>query len=768
MFDVVELIQKALEKKEESKILKFGSYQILEILGHGQQGMVLKASNPNGKYFAIKFYAPTDEDTQILNRSKERFVREAKILLNLKHKNIVNIIEAGSARFDENTLIWSLKNEFDVAEEILYYIMDFIQGEDSASLFYDKKNDDDKEYKIDKSKSTSSNHMIYEEMISQISEAIYYYHLNGVIHRDIKPDNIIYSRHDNNFIIVDFGFAKYYTKDEIQKYEMIRRQRYLDIDSIQSGKVDHFIDQHNFASMLLEILVLFESHYTSREYNGIKSCLEKASMPKREDRYSDLFKFAQAISPFLHRYPYKYFDFNFGSFLIPEARFGFFNTRLRIPFSGSIPFFDEVLTIIDSKHFQRLRGVFQLGPTQYVYPGAMHTRFEHSLGTYNLALKYLGTLLQNEDFYQAIEPVDESIKLVVLSALLHDIGHYPYSHWIEEISGLPLEKEFDGHEVRAQQIIKKGMIERIIIKDWNIDPEPIYRIISGKPVTNREELLNSIVDSDIDVDKIDYLQRDSSHCGVPYGVSLDVDRLIGSLWINENHDRICLSEKGRSSFSAMLMSNIVMYQEVYWHKTVRACSAMFKRYFYEGIKEGFINVNKLESKYFYLPDSMFMSTLYNLNKKKKEIRRLIEPFNYKNRILYKPAYVHYHGHQHHIRKRTIHKFFTNVSDLNYQEQIDMSNKFVEELRGNIPNMEEHDLLLESTPISYRAVAKLDGFQFYDYKTGQYESPTSEIDNLNQYLLNNKRSFIFCNPKYYDDIRALIKKGVLNKIINKIW
>src|SRR5437870_5575485 len=113
-----------------------------------------------------------------------------------------------------------------------------------------------------------------------------------------------------------------------------------------------------------------------------------------------------------------------GEYLTP-TQFGQFDAKIRLPVSGSVLVTKEVRGIIDTPEFQRLRGIRQLGPAFFVFPGANHTRFEHSLGTYSLALRYLERLLGFATFQSACEPLDETVKLTVLAALLHDIGHYP-------------------------------------------------------------------------------------------------------------------------------------------------------------------------------------------------------------------------------------------------------------------------------------------------------------------------------------------------------
>jgi len=768
MDNLIERILEAIKTKKESEILRFGEFTIIGKLGRGQQGMVVLAENQNKKRFAIKLYSPTDEDPRIIKASKERFIREAKILLKLSHRNIVNVYVAGSARWDNSENKWRVSTSFTELSEVLYYVMNYVKGRSVKSLFYKGFFKETMQYKIDPSKGTQLNLNLFERLIIQISSAMAFFHMKGVVHRDIKPDNIIYSMHDDNFIIVDFGFAKYFKKGSPQSgKDIIRRKPYIDMTSEKQGTVDKLSDQYIFAEMLLQILEIFKPKYADR-YVGIESSLEKAHKEKRNQRYENMSEFKSAVEPHLYLCPYRTYNFQMGAFLIPLTRFGHFNSKLRIPFSGSIPLFKEILDIIDTDDFQRLRGVRQLGPTQFVYPGANHTRFEHSLGTYFLSLRYLQVLLKNPIFYKAVEPVDEAIKLVVLGSLLHDIGHYPYSHWIEEITGLPDELSFRRHEDRAKDIITRGEIGKIIEAKWEVDLAKLCRLISGSGgLSGREELMRSMIDSDIDVDRIDYLQRDSAHCGVPYGSAFDVERLISSLWINEKGNKICLTEKGRSSFAALTMSNIIMYQEVYWHKTVRACTAMFKRFFYEFLKRKRADVKRVKQKYLCYPDGKFTETLYLRTRKDEELNRLIRPFANKSRVLYKPAYVHYHDHELYLTHESTKNFFTMLKKSDYPTLVRMTTNLVENLKPHISGIKELDLILETTPVDYREAPQLIGFRFYDSKLGEYEGLTSEIESLNRYLAKNRRSYVFCKPKYYDSLKKLSKNGKLNEIFGKV-
>jgi len=236
---------------------------------------------------------------------------------------------------------------------------------------------------------------------------------------------------------------------------------------------------------------------------------------------------------------------------------------VRDPLWNNIRLDPEALAVVDTAAVQRLRYVRQLGHAFLVYPGATHSRFEHALGAYHLARRLLA---QVEDAGDArVEPADR-VRLK-LAALLHDIGHYPFSHALEE-AGLP------HHEVLAgRQLASDGLAQRLA--ELDAPAEQLLPLIQG---TAREPLAG-LVSGSLDVDKLDYLSRDAWMCGVPYGV-IDVDRLLTSLTVASDPDgrrTLALHEKGLAALESLLFAKYQMYRNVYWHHAVRSATAMFKR-----------------------------------------------------------------------------------------------------------------------------------------------------------------------------------------------
>jgi HD superfamily phosphohydrolase len=240
---------------------------------------------------------------------------------------------------------------------------------------------------------------------------------------------------------------------------------------------------------------------------------------------------------------------------------------IRDPLWNNIRVDDVALRLIDTGAFQRLRYVRQLGLAYLVYPGATHTRFEHALGAYHLARRTL-TLLEEHGELACID-ADEA-PVTTAAALLHDIGHYPFSHALEEIGAL-------DHEAVARDLVCKGAIADVLDDALGTrSPGRIHALIRGESASP----LQGLISGSLDLDKIEYLKRDALMCGVPYG-EIDVDRLLHSITIVEDPARgrlaVGIAEKGLAALESLLFAKYQMYRNVYWHHAVRSATSMYKR-----------------------------------------------------------------------------------------------------------------------------------------------------------------------------------------------
>ncbi len=194
---------------------------------------------------------------------------------------------------------------------------------------------------------------------------------------------------------------------------------------------------------------------------------------------------------------------------------------IRIPPEIDVPLTRRVRQVIDTADFRRLARISQLGLVSLVYPAAHHTRFEHSLGVFRLGLLYLKRLAHDERFQAAVSP--ENAEIFLAAALLHDLGHWPFCHPIEDIElpGVP------SHELFANSFLLEGEIGDVLRHDWNVQPREVVALLSEKPRDAASRILASMLSGPIDIDKMDYLFRDSLHAGVPYGRHFDQQRLLG-------------------------------------------------------------------------------------------------------------------------------------------------------------------------------------------------------------------------------------------------
>lgn len=249
---------------------------------------------------------------------------------------------------------------------------------------------------------------------------------------------------------------------------------------------------------------------------------------------------------------------------------------IRIPSEQDIPFTPRVRALVDTAEFQRLRHISQLGLATQIYPGANHTRFEHALGVFNNAIRYVWQLGRDPRFCQVID--HHLAEVLLVSALLHDLGHWPFCHPIEDLS-LP---EMPPHEAYAAEYLRpERELAQVLKSEWKIEPEEVLDVLVARTDSPALRLLRSILSGPIDIDKMDYLERDSLHCGVPYGRHFDKNRLIQSLVVNESGDGLAITQKGKTAAELMVFARYVMFSEVYWHHAVRSATCMFARSFFE-------------------------------------------------------------------------------------------------------------------------------------------------------------------------------------------
>ena len=256
---------------------------------------------------------------------------------------------------------------------------------------------------------------------------------------------------------------------------------------------------------------------------------------------------------------------------------------IRDPLWNNIRLDRLALTLVDTPAMQRLRYVRQLGYAFLVYPGATHSRFEHALGAHHMARRTIALLAERGEL---VDIDAREHDLTAAAMLLHDVGHYPFSHALEEIGAL-------NHESAATPRITTGAVADALTSALGADaPARVLAMMHGTDVGP----LQGLVSGSIDLDKIDYLKRDAMMCGVPYG-EVDVDRLLDSVVIVTNPDTgrpgVGIMEKGLSALESLLFAKYQMYRNIYWHHAVRSATAMYKRLVDDALHSGALPLDGL-------------------------------------------------------------------------------------------------------------------------------------------------------------------------------
>jgi uncharacterized protein len=333
------------------------------------------------------------------------------------------------------------------------------------------------------------------------------------------------------------------------------------------------------------------------------------------------------------------------------------------PIHKYIRFTELEKKIIDSKVFQRLRRIKQLAGAHLVYPAAQHSRFEHSLGTMHLAG------LAGEHLFSIGVLDKESIQELRIAALLHDIGHGPFSHLFEEALKATRNK---NHESIGEEIICKTELSDIL-SGFGYSPSVISEISFGN---SKVKFKNEIISGSLSSDLMDYLPRDGFFTGVEYG-KVDHNRIINSFRVT-NNGSLALDISSFYSFESMIISRYEMFRAVYFHKTVRSAEVMLLHSLL--LSSEILNLSKISlTDYLKLTDDSILLKISSSpnNEMAKEMVS-----NYMERKLLKCVYERF------IRKRD------NFTKLNRDK--------IEELRlkiARLSNIDEKRIFLDTYGIS---------------------------------------------------------------------
>ena len=292
------------------------------------------------------------------------------------------------------------------------------------------------------------------------------------------------------------------------------------------------------------------------------------------------------------------------------------------PIHDFVRVYDNELKIIDTPIFQRLRRIRQLSGAHLIYPGAQHTRFEHSLGVMHIA-SMAGQALAEKGVVSF-----DDIQNLRLAGLLHDIGHGPFSHLFEEIFE---EKRKISHEDLGRDIILKTEIGDIISKN-GFDKKLITKLAFGD---SKLQFMNEIISGVLSADMMDYLLRDGYFTGAEHA-KIDHHRLTHSLDVYKN--KLALDKSSLVNFETMMISRFQMFKAVYFHKTVRAGEVMLLEAM--DLAEDELGLSSMNlDEYLQLSDDVILAKLLNLpehNSKLKASKKIAT--DYLNRNLFKSVF----------------------------------------------------------------------------------------------------------------------------------
>ncbi len=224
--------------------------------------------------------------------------------------------------------------------------------------------------------------------------------------------------------------------------------------------------------------------------------------------------------------------------------------------------------LINTKEFQRLRRIRQLGTSYLTFHGAEHSRFSHSLGVYEITRKIISQFERNQ--YESW-PGEERL-LCLCAALLHDIGHGPFSHSIEGVFGIHHE------EWTIRMLLGETEVNRVLSRVSPVFPQKVAGVIAK---TYEKEIVVSLVSSQLDADRMDYLLRDAYFTGVNYG-TFDLERILRI--VRPYKGRIVVKDSGMHAVEDYLMSRYQMYWQVYFHPVTRSAEVILNKIFFKGPK----------------------------------------------------------------------------------------------------------------------------------------------------------------------------------------
>lgn len=578
-------------------------YKVVRQLGRGGAAIVFEVIQIGlGASRALKVLSPRQNNPEFQTIFQKTFANEIRLLSVLDHRNIVRILDCG-----DYTLPDSSKTTF--------WVMDLASEGDM------KKSKDD----ATKSKELPS---AAEAMrcFSHVLDALCYLHNRGVLHFDVKPENILLHRDkiagDTEYKLSDLGVSKIVATGSTigrDSWPTLDKETYVYgtdfyAPPYASGKVnrkqlvdrselERWIPHYDLYALGLTMAELLSTiPLTSATRDHIDRLLENPLPVLVRELPSDQLKYLQRyIRTLLAPDPLDSFSSS------QEAKEAFERMDPRMSLPVKVPeitsvgsrhminlgtraarLSDRVFRLVSHPVFHRLQRLNQLNLVDMIYPDARQSRLSHSIETFELAKEVAGHLLGDEMFRMLVSP--EDLALFLCAALLHDIGHYPLQHTLEDLRPYNEHRDLrpwsDAYAAEFFLDCRMGNSEplsKLLLSDWGIEAADLLRVIGPAPpdLPVSFALFRNLLDGAIDIDKMAYLSKDSWFSGVGYGLGVDVETLIASFAVVEaprpsERYQIGLLDKGISAAESMIVGRYHMFSRIYWHHTNRAIMAMIR------------------------------------------------------------------------------------------------------------------------------------------------------------------------------------------------
>jgi HD superfamily phosphohydrolase len=503
------------------------------------------------------------------------FRREIRSLISSSSTNVVSIYSAGML-------------EVESGRSTPFYVMEYLEGAEDFDAWLTVN-------------AINLRRDIVLDLLVQVCRGLQALHDAKVLHCDLKFGNVLIGN-GPRLKIADLGFSKELRggpgdtalhttleslpnryKNFISELHDPRRT----LVTIARNTLNESFDLHYLGKLIQKTLLLpaVSSLFDSLEAKSLLLVVERLDLDHepRLERYTTAKAVAEDLSKLLPAYMNRPG--------VPELSTYTGTRTIRIPVTGSIPFSKRAQAMISHPLFLRLHSAKQLGFTYFVFPGATHSRFEHSLGVFANVARYINSLLADDYqpfFRQVID--EEKIATVLLAGLIHDIGQHSFAHSLEDV-GLAQRHEtiarafITGEGIEdlvPDRYLVGGSVQKLLEHHWpQVNQEQLLWLITGERPKGLSpdvgwEIMRSIISGPLDADKTDYLLRDAHHAGVEYARSIDLLRFMNSLTaaiVKENlklRGVLAITWKGAQSAENIILARSQMFWVLYWHHAVRS------------------------------------------------------------------------------------------------------------------------------------------------------------------------------------------------------